>query len=173
MWHPQGGAFELKQATWAYKQAKESPAAKADPLLREALEQEDIRHWFAHMPWRPGFSPLRHAPAYEDYLFDQWGRGCFDAYWQQLGICADHYRSNIPDIPVLHMSSWYDAYVSSTLDNFAAFVANGKAPQRLVMALGCMATATLATAAMPSLAQPPLSMGKWRRIGCPVVLSGL
>jgi len=129
----QGGAFELKQATWAYKQAKESPAAKADPLLREALEQEDIRHWFAHMPWRPGFSPLRHAPAYEDYLFDQWGRGCFDAYWQQLGICADHYRSNIPDIPVLHMSSWYDAYVSSTLDNFAAFVANGKAPHRLVM----------------------------------------
>lgn len=129
----QGGAFELKQATWAYKQAKESPAAKADPLLREALEQEDIRHWFTRMPWRPGFSPLRHAPEYEDYLFDQWGRGRLDDYWRQLGICADHYRASIADIPVLHMSSWYDAYVSSTLDNFAAFVANGKAPQRLVM----------------------------------------
>ncbi len=129
----QGGAFELKQATWAYKQAKESPLAKADAAVREALEQEDIHQWFTRMPWRPGHSPLRHAPEYEDYLLDQWGRGRFDDYWRQLGICADHYRSRIPDIPVLHMSSWYDAYVSSTLDNFSAFLAHGTAPQRLVM----------------------------------------
>lgn len=129
----QGGAFELKQATWAFKQARESPAAQADPALREALEREDIRAWFARMPWTPGDSPLRHLPEYEDYLFDQWGRGRYDGYWQQLGICADHYRARIPDIPVLHMSSWYDAYVSSTLDNYAAFVRHGSAPQRLVM----------------------------------------
>jgi len=129
----QGGAFELKQATWAYKQAKESPAAKADPLLRASLEKEDIHAWFANMPWQAGHSPLRHAPEYEDYLLDQWRRGSFDTYWKQLGICADHYRARIPDIPVLHMSSWYDAYVSSTLDNFHAFTLHGSAPQRLIM----------------------------------------
>jgi len=129
----QGGAFELKQATWAFKQAKESPAAKADPLLREALEREDIHAWFAAMPWQAGHSPLRQAPEYEDYLLDQWRRGSYDAYWQQMGLCAEHFRARIPDIPVLHMSSWYDAYVSSTLDNFSAFTRFGSAPQRLIM----------------------------------------
>ena len=38
----QGGAFELKQLTWAYNHAKESPEAKNDPLIAEALEAEDI-----------------------------------------------------------------------------------------------------------------------------------
>ncbi|KAF1070315.1 MAG: Cocaine esterase [Pseudomonas citronellolis] len=129
----QGGAFELKQATWAFKQAKQSPAASVSPALHEALEHEDIRAWFARMPWSPGHSPLSRVPEYEDYLFEQWGHGRFDPYWQQLGLCADHYRQAIPDIPVLHMSSWYDAYVSSTLENSNAFVRHGKAPQRLVM----------------------------------------
>lgn len=129
----QGGAFELKQATWACKQAKESPAAKADPVLREALQQEDIREWFARMPWRSGQSPLRHAPEYERYLFEQWERGTFDQYWQQLGLYAEGYYDRIPDIPVMLMSSWYDAYVSSTLANYAAFTEHRKAPQRLIM----------------------------------------
>lgn len=129
----QGGAFELKQATWAFKQAKESPAAKADPLIYEALQQEDIRSWFARMPWRPGHSPLRHSPEYEDYLFSQWSHGTFDDYWQQLGLYAEGYYDMIPDIPVMFMSSWYDAYVSSTLSNYAAFTRARSAPQRLVM----------------------------------------
>lgn len=129
----QGGAFELKQATWAYKQAKESPTASADPVVRQALEQEDIRDWFARMPWRPGDSPLKHAPEYEDYLFEQWRHGTFDEYWQQLGLYAEGYYDRIPDIPVLLMSSWYDAYVSSTLANYAAFTKDRKAPQRLIM----------------------------------------
>ena len=129
----QGGAFELKQATWAYKQAKESPAAKADPLVFEALQQEDIRAWFARMPWRPGNSPLRHSPEYEDYLFSQWSHGTFDDYWQQLGLYAEGYYDVIPDIPVMFMSSWYDAYVSSTLANYGAFTKGRKAPQRLIM----------------------------------------
>jgi putative CocE/NonD family hydrolase len=129
----QGGAFELKQATWAFKQAKESPAAKADPSLLNALEQEDIRFWFTQMPWRAGHSPLRHTPEYENYLFKQWSHGTFDEYWQQLGIYAQGFYQQIPDIPVLFMSSWYDAYVSSTLSNYRAFTEGRSAPQRLVM----------------------------------------
>ena len=38
----QGGAFELKQATWALKQARLSPEAAADPLLKAALEAEGM-----------------------------------------------------------------------------------------------------------------------------------
>jgi len=67
----QGGAFEMKQVTWAFNRAKESPLAEADPLVKAALEAEDLRAWFKMMPWKPGHSPVRHVPEYEAYLFEQ------------------------------------------------------------------------------------------------------
>lgn len=129
----QGGAFELKQATWAWRQAKESPAALADPLVREALEQEDIHQWFSQMPWQPGRSPIRHVPEYEAYLLEQWAQGSFSDYWRKPGIYAEGHYAELPDIPVLFMSSWYDAYVSSTLANYSAFKRSNSAPQHLIM----------------------------------------
>jgi hypothetical protein len=65
----QSGACELKQATWAFKNALVSPQAQADLVLRAHLAGEDIREWFTRMPWKPGHSPLRHHPDYEAYLF--------------------------------------------------------------------------------------------------------
>lgn len=129
----QGGAFELKQATWAFKQAKLSPEALASPTVLAALEQENIHDWFSAMPWTPGHSPLRHVPEYERYLFEQWSQGAFSEYWRQNGIYAAGSYDEMPDIPVLFMSSWYDAYVSSTLENFRAFCQRKTAPQRLIM----------------------------------------
>jgi uncharacterized protein len=85
----QGGAFELKQATWAYKQALKSPSVMADPERRAALEAVDLPAWFADMPWRPGHSPVTTIPEYEDYLFEQWTHGAFDDYWAQPGIYVD------------------------------------------------------------------------------------
>lgn len=130
----QSGAFELKQATWAFKQAKLSPAAQRDPLVLAALEAQDIRQWFTRMPWRPGHSPLAPVPEYEDYLFGQWRADAFDDSWRQLGIYAEGHYDSIPDIPVVLMSSWYDAYVRSTMENYAALTAPGrKAPVQLIM----------------------------------------
>ncbi len=129
----QGGAFELKQATWAYRQALQSPEAEADPVLKKALEQEDIRHWFSRMPWSKGHSPLRHLPDYEDYLLQQWQNGTFGPFWQQLGIYAESSYDTLPDIPVMLMSSWYDAYVKTTLDNYAALRSRKTSPLALVM----------------------------------------
>ena len=87
----QSGAFELKQASWAFRNALVSPEAMADPVLKAALAGEDIRDWFTRMPWKPGHSPLRHHPDYEAYLFDQWSHGAFDGFWQQLGIWMEGY----------------------------------------------------------------------------------
>lgn len=130
----QGGAFELKQATWAFKQANLSPEAKANPIIQAALSSENIHDWFAHMPWQRGHSPIRYLPEYEDYLLTQWQAGDFNEYWQQLGIYAEGWYDTLPDIPVLMMSSWYDAYVPSTLANFRAFAKTGRtAAQRLIM----------------------------------------
>lgn len=129
----QGGAFELKQATWAFKQAKLSPVAQQSPDIFAALEQENIHDWFATMPWHQGQTLLKHVPEYESYLFEQWEEECFSDYWQKIGIYAAGYYDQIPDIPVLFMSSWYDAYVSSTLDNYHAFVTKKQSPQKLIM----------------------------------------
>jgi len=128
-----GGAFEMKQVTWAYNQAKESPLAKSEPLVKAALEAEDIRAWFKSFPWKPGHSPVRHVPEYEAYLFEQWTRGTFGAYWKKPGIYALGYHDRVPDVPQIHMSSWYDAYVRTATENYLGLKAKKKAPIRLIM----------------------------------------
>ena len=50
----QGGAFELRQATWAYTNALKSPSVLADPKRRASLEVVDLPQWFAQMPGSPG-----------------------------------------------------------------------------------------------------------------------
>ena len=128
-----GGAFEMKQVTWAFNQAKESPLAQANPLLRAALDQEDLIDWFKVMPWKPGHSPVRWIPEYEEYLFAQWTHGVFDGYWKQLGIYAEGYYDQFADVPQIHMSSWYDAYVRTATDNYVALSKKKRGPVRLIM----------------------------------------
>lgn len=130
----QGGALEMKQATWAFKQAKESSVAQKNPDILAALEAEDIRAWFLDMPWREGHSPIRHVPEYEAYLFEQWRHGTFDDFWKQPGLYAAGYYNQIPDIPVLLLSSWYDVYVRTAFENHAGLTAPGRtSPVHVIM----------------------------------------
>ena len=113
-----GGAYELKQATWAFKHARLSPAAQADPAIRTALEAENIRTWFQAMPWKRGHSPLRWVPEYEDYFFDQWERGTFDDYWRQPEFYTAGHYEDFNDIPVMLTCGWWDPYAQTTTDNY-------------------------------------------------------
>jgi len=128
-----GGAFELKQATWAYRHALLSPRTAADPARREALQDVDLVAWFRDMPWRPGRSPLSAAPEYEAYLFEQWRAGLFGRYWQQPGLYAMGHYDDIPDVPVAIVGSWYDPYVSTCTSNFTGLAARHRSATRLVM----------------------------------------
>ncbi len=128
-----GGALEMKQVTWAFNQAKESPLAKQDPLVRAALDKENLLDWFTRMPWKPGHSPVRWVPEYEDYLFEQWTHGAFSDYWKQLGIYAEGYYEQFSDVPQIHMSSWYDAYIRTATDNYVALSKRKRGPVRLIM----------------------------------------
>jgi uncharacterized protein len=130
----QGGAFELKQATWAYKQARLSPEANADPIMAQALAEEDIRAWFTRLPWRQGHSPLRHHPDYEAYMFEQWRQSTYGPFWQQAGLCAEAFWPDFADVPQVHMSSWFDPYTRTATDNYMGLKAAGKAgPLRLIL----------------------------------------
>ncbi len=129
----QGGAFELKQATWAYKHALLSPRTAADPARKAALEAQDIRAWFGRMPWAEGASPLSAAPEYESYLLEQWRTGRFGDYWRQLGIYARDYYDAYADVPSVHMSSWYDPYATTATENYRELSRRKAGPTKLIM----------------------------------------
>jgi putative CocE/NonD family hydrolase len=129
----QGGAFELKQVTWAYHAAFESPAVMADPVKTKALKAIDIAGWFARMPWKRGYSPLSPAPDYEAYVFDQWEHGTFGPFWKQLGIYAEGFYDQFSDAPMVFMSAWYDPYPRSATDNYIALSKRKKGPVRLIL----------------------------------------
>src|SRR5947208_3638474 len=101
-----GGAFDLKQATWAYRNAL---ADARDPAVKTALAGQDIAAWIARLPgqpWSRGDSPLAAAPEYEEYLFEQWEHGNFDAFWRQPGIYAEGSYDSYPAVPIVHLSGW-------------------------------------------------------------------
>jgi hypothetical protein len=129
----QGGALELRQATWAFTQAKESPLALSDPLVRAALDAEDIGAWFRALPWKPGQSPLRWVPEYEEYLFEQWRNGTFGDYWTRNGIYARASYGVLAAIPQVHLSGWYDTYVSTATENFVGAKAAGADHAELII----------------------------------------
>jgi uncharacterized protein len=129
----QGGAFELKQVTWAYNLGLESAQAERDPQRLAALKAVDLKAWFAHMPWRRGHSPLSLIPDYESYVYEQWEHGRFDAYWKQLGIYAAGYYGQFADAAMVHLSGWYDAYARTATDNYVGLCRRARAPVRLIM----------------------------------------
>jgi len=129
----QGGAFEMKQATWAYNEALASPRIRDDAKALAALKSVDITQWFHRLPWHRGDSPLSAAPDYESYLFDQWEHGRFDAYWKQLGIYAEGFYDQYCDAAMVHMSSWYDPYPRTAVQNYVALSRRKHGPVRLIL----------------------------------------
>ncbi|MGE0420581.1 MAG: CocE/NonD family hydrolase, partial [Acetobacteraceae bacterium] len=129
----QSGAFEMKQVTWAHRNAIASPEAEANPVMKAALEAEDIREWFTRMPWKPGHSPLRHHPDYEAYLFDQWTHGEYGPFWQQLGISTETFHAAYSQAAMVHMSSWWDPYPLTATGNYLGLKRAGRGPQRLIL----------------------------------------
>jgi len=125
-----GGAFDLKQATWAYNNAL---ADARDPAVKAALRAQNIKEWFARMPWRNGDSPLSAAPEYEDYLFEQWSHGTFDDFWKQPGIYAEGYYDRYADVPIVNLSGWYDPYARTAMENYVGLSRRRRGPVRLIL----------------------------------------
>ena len=129
-----GGAFELRQVTWAFREALESPDARRNPdTIRAALLNQDIREWFDRLPWKPGHSPLQWTPDYENYLLEIWGHETFDDYWRQVGLCAQAYYAAFADVPQVHQGSWYDPYAGGTLENYVNLSRRKQSPVSLIM----------------------------------------
>jgi uncharacterized protein len=129
----QGGAFELKQVTWAYNLGLESPEVRSDPRRLAALKAIDLKAWFASMPWKRGHTPLSLIPDYEAYVYEQWQHGAFDAYWRQLGFYAAGFYVSSTDAAMVHLSGWYDAYARTATENYQGLSRLKRGPVRLIM----------------------------------------
>ncbi len=129
----QGGAFEMKQATWAWNRAQESPFLQRHPEFLRAIAAEDLHGWMRQTPWTKGRSPVHWDPDFEAYLLDQWQHGTFDDFWKRPGIWAAGYYATFPRVPIAFMSSWYDAYVQTTTENFTGLNGDAQRPLTLIM----------------------------------------
>ncbi|WP_194954661.1 CocE/NonD family hydrolase [Sphingopyxis solisilvae] len=129
----QGGAYELKQLTWAQKHALLAPATLADPARQAALEAADIREWIGVEKWRPGHSPISAAPEYEDFILEQWREDRFGDFWKQRGLYARGWYDDFADVPMVHMSSWYDPYALTAIENFVGLSKRKRGPVKLIL----------------------------------------
>lgn len=127
-----GGAFELKQATWAFRNAQNG-INRDDPAAQRALAQADIGAWFLRLPWTRGDSPLQWAPEYEDYLFEQWERGTFDDYWRQPELYAAGHYEAFGDVAVMLLCGWWDPYAQTSTDNYLGLSKRASGQVRMVL----------------------------------------
>ena len=127
-----GGAFELKQATWAFRNAQNG-INHDDPAVRQALAAADIGAWFLRLPWTRGDSPLQWAPEYEEYLFEQWERGSFDDYWRQPELYAAGHYGAFDGVAVMLLCGWWDPYAQTTTDNYLGLSQRARSNVRMVL----------------------------------------
>lgn len=125
-----GGAFELgQQLGWAFGQLA---AETDDPVVQEMLEVETVERWFSALPLRKGLSPLSVAPNFEEYVINMFTAGDYE-HWKGLGVNWVEYYDQTADIPMLHISGWYDSYAGGTVENYVGLSARKSSPMHLIM----------------------------------------
>jgi putative CocE/NonD family hydrolase len=131
-----GGAFELRFMNWIFQTgAPNSKAALADPALRRALTESGrrIRQHADNLPVRLGTTPLRVVPEYEAWLVEAMKSGPESPFWHIKGMSVVDHVSNYADVPVLHITGWYDSWARQVTMNYEALSQVKKSPHRLVI----------------------------------------
>ena len=131
-----GGAFELRFMNWIFQiGAPNSKAALANPRLRQALMESGlrIRQHADSLPLRTGTTPLRVVPEYEAWLVEAMRSGPEAPFWHTMGMSVVDHINDYADVPVLHITGWYDSWTRQVTMNYEALSRAKKSPQRLVI----------------------------------------
>jgi putative CocE/NonD family hydrolase len=125
------GAFELQQLTWAFRQLA---AETDDPLVKEHLARNRIEDWLPALPLRKGLNPLSVAPNFEDYILEMATHGDYDDdYWKHPDVNWQEHYEQTHDVPMIHVSGWYDSYAAGTIQNFVELSKRKSSPIYLLM----------------------------------------
>jgi uncharacterized protein len=129
------GAFELRFMVWIFSQAVVSREANADPVLRAALAEgyKRLPEYARALPFKPGSTPLRFLPNYEDWLYKAMTHSDYDDYWKQPGYNVEEHYDAHADVPVYHETGWHDSWTRSSIDNYLGLSRRKKSPQRLIV----------------------------------------
>jgi putative CocE/NonD family hydrolase len=131
-----GGAFELRFMNWIFQiGAPNSKAALANPALRRALMESGlrIRQHVDSLPVRRGTTPLRVVPEYEAWLVEALRSGPEAPFWHIKGMSVVDHIKDYADVPVLHITGWYDSWTRQVTMNYEALANAKKSPQRLTI----------------------------------------
>jgi uncharacterized protein len=131
----QNGALEQRFMIYAMRMAATSKEAIADPRMGALLRKcyEEVGEWMTRAPLRPGTSPLRMLPTYEQWVVDIFTHGEYDDYWKQRGYAISEYYDQHADVPTLYWGGWYDSYARATCENFIELSRRKKSRQVLLM----------------------------------------
>jgi len=136
------GAFELRFFTWLFTIGNpvDSPQYPAyypgDEETQRALAQNarNYKQYMMAPPFRPGTTPLRLAPDYDSELAEIMSHGDYDAYWKNIGVDVLNHLQEHKDIPMHHVSGWYDSWDINTANvNYTNLARTKKSPQHLTM----------------------------------------
>jgi putative CocE/NonD family hydrolase len=131
-----GGAFELRFMNWIFSTgAPNSRAALASPALRTALLGNGlrIREHADSLPFRKGTTPLKVVPEYEAWLLKALRSGPESPFWKIKGMSVVDHVDDYADVPVLHVTGWYDSWTRQVSMNYVALSKVKKAPERLTI----------------------------------------
>jgi putative CocE/NonD family hydrolase len=131
-----GGAFELRFLNWIFQTgAPNAKAALASPALRQALLENGrrIRQHADSLPVRTGTTPLRVVPEYEAWLVEAMRSGPESPFWHIKGMSVVDHVKDYADVPVLHITGWYDSWARQVSMNYEELSKAKKSPHRLVI----------------------------------------
>jgi putative CocE/NonD family hydrolase len=131
-----GGAFELRFMNWIFTiGAPNARPALADPKLRAALVENGklMPQHLRHLPVRPGTTALKHVPDYERWLVEVMRHGDYDDYWKRPGYSVIDNVDRYADVPVYHVTGWYDSWCRQNVLNWQALAKAKKSPQKLIV----------------------------------------
>ncbi len=130
------GAFELRFFNWAFLHGgQNSRPALTDPALKDALTREAklVPQHLLRLPFRPGTTPLKHIPDTEEWLTEVMTHGNYDNYWKQPGLSVVDNIDKYADVPVYHVTGWYDSWCRQNVMSWQALSKAKKSPQRLIV----------------------------------------
>lgn len=131
----QNGALEQRFFVYAFSMLTTCKEALADPVIKAAADEAAGRiwEWIQAGTVRPGESPLRLVPAYEQWCLDLLHQVTYNEYWQQPGYGPLPYYDQHADVPTLYVGGWYDTYTRATVENYVELSRRQQAAVHLLL----------------------------------------
>lgn len=139
------GAFELRWFNWVFTMGNAAGTANAARAAARAADtpaaapalldlESNVRQYVLQLPLRPGTTPLKFAPDYERWLVEAMRHGDYDDFWKNHGSSVVDHLAEYKDIPIYHVTGWYDSWGSQVANlNYIELSRSKKSLQRLII----------------------------------------